>query len=243
VLSGHFLSRYLLPTVIYSPGPHLTPIKAKTHWMSRPHSHLRLHPHLRPHPHSDLRLHPHLCGEQLSLGNKFPGNIFRDTFSSIRFKESFRIKTRFSNDNGWIAPRSDPTTIIRTFFQSYENILSIDQSVRFWNHQGNSASFFSWDYFPRHIRCSATQFSLNIGLFEDISHQYTVWDEQKVVKIGLKERAGRVTLVIPKSQWFMYVFVGLKKSSHCGGSIQSGRYPTIIVGKRCFDPKAFYKFW
>ncbi len=176
----------------------------------------------------------------------FQGTSFGIPFSLSEYIESFRIKTPFSKDNGWIPPRLDPTTIIRTFFQSYENILSIDQSVRFWNHQCNSASFFSWDYFPRHIRCSATQFSLNIGLFEDISHQYTVWDEQKVVKIGLKERAGRVTLVIPKSQWFMYgkyVFVGLKKSSHCGGSIQSGRYPTIIVGKRCFDPKAFYKFW
>jgi hypothetical protein len=49
-----------------SPGPDLTPIKAKTHSMSCPHPHILLHPHLRPHPHSHLRLHPHLSGEHLS---------------------------------------------------------------------------------------------------------------------------------------------------------------------------------
>jgi len=56
----------LLPSVIWSPGPDLTPIKAKTHYMSRPHPHLRSHPHMRPYPHLELRLHPHLYGEQVS---------------------------------------------------------------------------------------------------------------------------------------------------------------------------------
>ena len=104
----------------------------------------------------------------------------------------------------------------------------------FWTTNVVYSAFVFKEYLSAHFQCSSNHYSLNIGLFSDVS-LCSIKRKQKPVEIFFKNKSWMNYVGGSKISLIRLCEVCLRrteKSYHYGYRTQSGRYSTILVWKR-----------